>query len=58
MNHFLIRLCLPTFAAGTLYAETIMSEYTSVCQAVDKVDDDDVREMFGWHFANLRQELL
>jgi hypothetical protein len=34
-----------------------MSEYTSVCQAVDKVDDD-VREMFGRHFANLRQELL
>ena len=34
-----------------------MSEYTSICQAVDKVDDD-VREMFGRHFANLRQELL
>ena len=33
--------------------EAFMSECTSVCQAVDKVDD--LREMFGRHFANLRQ---
>jgi hypothetical protein len=37
--------------------ETFMSEYTSVCQVVGKVDDD-VREIVGRHFGNMRKELL
>jgi hypothetical protein len=34
-----------------------MSEYTSVCQVVGKVDDD-VREIVGRHFGYMRKELL
>jgi hypothetical protein len=34
-----------------------MSEYTSVCQVVGKVDDD-VREIVGRHFGNMRKEQL
>jgi hypothetical protein len=62
-NLVLAQLAMPLVPAvpvakrkGEAY-EAFMSEYTSVCQTVDKVDDD-VREMFGQHFANLRQELL
>jgi hypothetical protein len=62
-NLVLVQLAMPLVPAvpvakrkGEAYG-AFMSEYTSVCQTVDKVDDD-VREMFGQHFANLRQELL